>query len=160
MCNSYTTTRCRWFRKFEGQAEDAVEKLWCQLNWKCQKTPHTSCQLKTFISDQLGLQRLPTLSVPNELCTHMQVVYCMWVASGDVRPGDCVGKADVSEAAGSPALSFPWWKGTGTLILQLVSRNSVWADTDLVSLRNSYLKWKSDFYYKHPGNEKPGAYCH
>lgn len=29
-------------------------------------------------------------------------------ASGDLRPGVGVGKADVSEAAGSPALSFPW----------------------------------------------------
>lgn len=43
--------------------------------------------------------------------SHTQVVYCMSVtvaAIGALRPGVCVGKADVSEAAGSPALSFPW----------------------------------------------------
>lgn len=55
----------------------------------------------------------------------IQVVHCcvwMWTetvaASGDFRPGICVGKADMSEAAGSPALSFPWWKGTRRLLLQ------------------------------------------
>lgn len=43
--------------------------------------------------------------------SHTQVVYCMFVtvaAIGALRPAVCVGKADVSEAAGSPALSFPW----------------------------------------------------
>lgn len=53
--------------------------------------------------------------------------------TGDLGPGVCVGKADVSEAAGSPALPFPWREGTRTLILKLVSHNSDWADTDLES---------------------------
>lgn len=47
MCNSYTT-RCLLFRKFEGHPEDAVEKLCCQLNWKCRRRPHNPWQLKTL----------------------------------------------------------------------------------------------------------------
>lgn len=42
-------------------------------------------------------------------------------ARGDSRPGVCVGKADASEAAGSPALSFPWKEGTRGLLLHLAA---------------------------------------
>lgn len=44
-------------------------------------------------------------------CTHSGGLLSVNVtdaAGGDLSPGFCVGKADVSEGAGSPALSFPW----------------------------------------------------
>lgn len=72
----------------------------------------------------------------------MQVVYCTSVtvaAIGAPRPGLCVGKADVSEAAGSPALSFPGREGTRTLILQPASHNSACADINLVSAFSAQL---------------------
>lgn len=43
----------------------------------------------------------PPLS-QSELCTHR------WFAACVCESGVCVGKADVSEAAGSPALSLLW----------------------------------------------------
>lgn len=70
-------------------------------------------------------------------------------ADGDLSPGVCVGKTDVSEGAGSPALSFPWWEGTRTLVLQLVSHCCSWSETDLIPIRQVKV------HYDHPGHEKP-----
>lgn len=49
-----------------------------------------------------------TPGTQTELYAHRWVTAVAVPACGDSRPGVCVGKADASAAAGSPALSFPW----------------------------------------------------
>lgn len=61
----------------------------------------------------IGTGGSPLKCVCVYVCESLTVAVC-----GDLRPGVCVGKADASEAAGSPALSFPWKEGTKSLLVQ------------------------------------------
>lgn len=69
---------------------------------------------------------------------------------GDSRPGLCVGKEEVSQAAGSLAPAFPCWKGTRTWILQLASGFGGGAD-NCCHFRylqyNRYSQVTVDFFY-------------
>lgn len=102
----------------------------------------TSFQIQTvtrWCGDKI--RREVSATTGTQWVVYTQVVHCCVcltvAARGDLRPGVCVGKPDVSEAAGSPALSFPWCKGTRRLVIKLISSDSSWADTDLISAHNT-----------------------
>lgn len=119
----------RWQKKTPHVYENAS----CDKNkaWHASMTQHSDFFFKGFQSN-VWRQLWATV------CWSATVA-----ASGDSRLGDCAGKTDVSEAAGSPALSFPWWETTRRLLLQLRSRSSSTREADLISVFYSYWAFQT-----------------